>query len=717
MQFQRRTHGKLKMAALCVLVACTFAEMTAPLSASHLSSKSGSHVHIGDSVAALTGPWKFHIGDSPIDRNSANKAPLWAEPGFDDSSWESADPSPDGEANAISGAADFVHGWTMRGHPGYSGYAWYRLTVHTETHEGARLALAGPSDVDDAYQFFENGALKGSFGDFSQTLPEAFYAPPRVFDLSAQTTDSDEADGKEEDGEQKEDEGVHNSTRTLAFRVWMSPYTLTVARDVGGLHTAPLLGERHAIATASQTVWDRLIWSYFTYPIQFVVFAVLALLILSLQLFDRTDRVYLWIGLLFLLLSEDGLVSSLAVWSSHVSGRLDVILEIVIGHSLEYGIWVMIWRAWFRQRRPRWAPAAVAPLVLLLMVATMFSRHCFETPYSDQVTNAFTQVTLLVRFALAAMMLGSVIRGIRDQGVEGWLALPAVLLAIVSEFYSELQMLRIVPFWFIFGVRIRITEITNLLLVLVLGILLLRRLLRSLERQRQVALDLKQAHELQRVLIPESLPAIPNFTLTSAYRPVLEVGGDFFQVVPVQSGAAGQDESTLILLGDVSGKGLRAAMAVSLIVGLIRAFAESTSSPAELLARLNRRLEGRLQGGFATCIALRLDPAGACTLASAGHTPPFLNGREIELPGALPLGLAAQAVYEEKQVTLAAGDQLNLYTDGLLEARSATGELYGFERLQVLFGTQPNAARAADAAVTFGQDDDITVLTLVRLPA
>jgi serine phosphatase RsbU (regulator of sigma subunit) len=133
------------------------------------------------------------------------------------------------------------------------------------------------------------------------------------------------------------------------------------------------------------------------------------------------------------------------------------------------------------------------------------------------------------------------------------------------------------------------------------------------------------------------------------------------------------------------------------------------------LAEVNDRLAGRLHGGFATALALRLDASGKCTIACAGHLPPIVNDRELELPGTLPLGIAAEASYEETELQLNPADRLALYTDGLLEARSATGELYGFDRLRTLFAAAPNADQAMEAAVAFGQDDDITVLTLTRL--
>ena len=229
------------------------------------------------------------------------------------------------------------------------------------------------------------------------------------------------------------------------------------------------------------------------------------------------------------------------------------------------------------------------------------------------------------------------------------------------------------------------------------------------ERQGAIEQEFKSAQELQRVLIPESLPSIPGFAVTSAYLPAQVVGGDFFQVI------AQDDGSALLVLGDVSGKGLKAAMTVSLIVGTVRTLAERFGEPAEILAGLNRRLNNRLQNGFATCLVLRLGADGACSLASAGHPAPYLNQTEMTLPGALPLGLAADTTFEQTTLVLEVGDCLTLYTDGLLEARNDAGELYSFDRLGELIATRPSARQAGEAAVAFGQDDDVTVLTVTRL--
>ena len=124
-----------------------------------------------------------------------------------------------------------------------------------------------------------------------------------------------------------------------------------------------------------------------------------------------------------------------------------------------------------------------------------------------------------------------------------------------------------------------------------------------------------------------------------------------------------------------------------------------------MLAGINRRLIGKLHGGFATCVVVRLHPDGGLTLTSAGHPGPFLNDEEIELSPALPLGLSLDVEFEERSARLRTGDRLLLYSDGLLEARDRKGELFGFERIRALTEHALDAAQAADAAIAFGQDD------------
>ena len=193
------------------------------------------------------------------------------------------------------------------------------------------------------------------------------------------------------------------------------------------------------------------------------------------------------------------------------------------------------------------------------------------------------------------------------------------------------------PLFHLGGSPINLLTIVRILLFLSIVYAVIRYSIAERRRQAGIEQEIQNARELQQVLVPETLPALPGFTLTSAYRPAQEVGGDFFQIIPLPGG------STLIVLGDVSGKGLKAAMAVSLIVGAIRSSAETTASPAEILAALNRRLHGRLNGGFATCLALRLDPDGNCILPAPVTPRPSSMSSELQLPGALPLGLDARS--------------------------------------------------------------------------
>ena len=119
---------------------------------------------------------------------------------------------------------------------------------------------------------------------------------------------------------------------------------------------------------------------------------------------------------------------------------------------------------------------------------------------------------------------------------------------------------------------------------------------------------------------------------------------------------------------------------------------------------------GRSSGGFTTCLVLRANSNGLLTIANAGHIAPYLAGRELEVNGGLPLGLAPGVAYAEDSFEIQGKDHLTLVTDGVVEARSKSGELLGFERTAAL--SVRSAEEIAQAAQAFGQDDDITVLTL-----
>ena len=240
----------------------------------------------------------------------------------------------------------------------------------------------------------------------------------------------------------------------------------------------------------------------------------------------------------------------------------------------------------------------------------------------------------------------------------------------------------------------------NLLFLLAIAVVMFFRFTRVSEEQARSAAELDAAREIQQYLIPSNLPETPGLFIQSIYQPSREVGGDFFQVLPHGS------DFTLIVVGDVAGKGLQAGMLAALIIGAIRMAAEFTTDPAEILALLNERLQGR---GLVTSIA----PDGVASLANAGHLPPYLNGQDLPVEGSMPLGAVSGISFPSMRFQLALGDSLTLISDGIVEAQSPTGELFGFDRTAAI-STQ-SAEQIARAAQAFGQEDDITVLTVARV--
>lgn len=630
---------------------------------------------LGKGTSALGGPWQFHLGD-----NSS-----WASPSMDDSHWEQL-------------AADKT--WGAQTHPNYSGYAWYRRHIHIAPAPGAApdVALYLPP-VEDACEVYWNGVLVARYGTLPPN-PVWYYAPyPRTFGL-----------GPIRDG-------------VLAFRFWKAPPVSFDSGELGGFSAAPIAGEPDAIAAlkaASDYRWMRS--RQFTWGLD-SLYALVVFLSLFAWLRDRTQWVLFWIA---------GFCLGPLLVLFFLGLRIPWSFNFAIGAAqpcfglTDVSLWfVLIWLLDLHGNRPlvrfaRW-------LAILNMVVTSIdgllsfpvgaSSWITQVEIADGICTAI--FTICESFSLVLVAYAVIQR--KRLELSRWL---------VAIFAFTLDMINVVrigfeqgrrfthwtisdkiaaPLFVVNGNSINASSIAQVCLLVSLVYAVYRYIVEERRRQGVLEQEFKNARELQQVLVPEALPSLAGFALTSAYRPAQEVGGDFFQIIPLEGG------STLVILGDVSGKGLKAAMAVSLIVGAARMVAEFTSSPAEILAGLNRRLDGRLQGGFATCIAMRLDSDGKCTLASAGHPAPFLNKKELSLPGALPLGITPTSHYEETTVRLAAGDHFALYTDGLLEARSFSGELYGFDRLESLLSTRPNAAQATEAAVNFGQDDDITVLTLTRL--
>ena len=239
--------------------------------------------------------------------------------------------------------------------------------------------------------------------------------------------------------------------------------------------------------------------------------------------------------------------------------------------------------------------------------------------------------------------------------------------------------------------------------LLAIIIIIFVRFLRIHHEQERASGELAAARSVQELMIPREKVETPGYEVNSVYNPANEVGGDFFHLDSTPDGGL------LVILGDVAGKGLQAAMNVSMLMGALRRTTER--SPARILESLNRVLLG--SESFTTCQVAWFGPEGEVVIANAGHLPPYLNTQEVRLPGGLPLGVLSEVTYDEIRLYLHPGDRLLMMSDGVVEARQASGEIFGFDRVHNL--SNQSAFYIADAAKAFGQEDDITVLTVRRL--
>jgi phosphoserine phosphatase RsbU/P len=441
--------------------------------------------------------------------------------------------------------------------------------------------------------------------------------------------------------------------------------------------------------------------------------ALFGFILISLYFQQRGHAEYLWLGFTCLFFALCG-----GLVAAEQSGFIPTSINGFIGDPCSFFlIAAQIEFVYaFNGRRPGRAVRIYQALmiVLPLILDPLFWVALLPDFVSEWVENGTTLPGIILVFVLLVIWSR---RGNREAG----LLIAPLLLANVSGVLFDTEMLiqltrpGFTVRSFHFGlVQFAYWPLSQAIFLLTIGLIIFLRFNRVSRDQARVQADLESARSIQQVLIPEAFVPIPGFRIESVYHPAQQVGGDFFQILPVGSGGV------LAVIGDVSGKGLPAAMNVALIVGTLRTLAETTSSPAEILAGLNRRLLGR-STGFTTCLALHVQPGGQATLAGAGHLNPYLNRGdsatlEIAIGAALPLGLSSETEYPETQLALRPGDTLTLLTDGVLEARdSRTGDLFGFERMRGLSGRP--AEEIAAAARNFGQEDDIAVLTLMFVGA
>jgi serine phosphatase RsbU (regulator of sigma subunit) len=245
----------------------------------------------------------------------------------------------------------------------------------------------------------------------------------------------------------------------------------------------------------------------------------------------------------------------------------------------------------------------------------------------------------------------------------------------------------------------------------------------SLMRQ-SIEQELMVARSIQQASLPKDIPLLDGWQITPYYQPAREVGGDFYDFFELEDGRVG------VAVGDATGKGMPAALAVSATSSMLRAVAQAfdSSSPGEVLERVNETLVARIPPNmFVTCFYAILHPKSASlSYANAGHDLPYLhrNGEAEELRArGMPLGLMPGMGYEEKEIELDAGDGIFFYSDGLVEAHDPQGEMFGFPRLRALIAEHGEGRALGDFLMEelysfvgegWEQEDDITLLTLER---
>jgi Stage II sporulation protein E (SpoIIE) len=484
----------------------------------------------------------------------------------------------------------------------------------------------------------------------------------------------------------------------------MNPASPFGGPDAGGMHGPPVLGLASTVQLLQASETGTELHAFFGSFLRVFLCLLVAPLALWAWLVNRQERAWLWLFLALAWL----VVSSTIVDSSNFTTAIRA-KEVYWLQVPELPFWILFWWQWFRLRDRRWIPRAA----WLLAAAITLLNFCAWSPDLDfhfiplAALHGFYAASLWVTVPYVLLLLVILVEGYRRDRTETlWAALP-LLLYVYNRFANYLENVFHIRSWFFpFGLGINTGDILYMLMIAVIGVLSLRRFLRNQVRDSLIRetekQDLEQAQQLQqRVLVPDAFHS-PAFSIESEYRPALIVGGDFYQTL------SRPDGSLVLVIGDVSGKGISAAMLVAVLVGAIRSQAEHSSDPSEMLAMLNRRMIGRAGGHFATCLAAEISPSGILRIANAGHISPYRNGEDLDLEGSLPLGITDDVAYSTQTFTLAPGDRLTFLTDGVPEATNPARELFGFDRTRDI-SNQP-AATVMDHVLTFGQEDDITIL-------
>jgi phosphoserine phosphatase RsbU/P len=596
--------------------------------------------------------WRVHLGDDPA----------WASPDFDDSVWSSTDL---GRSNFLR---EFSNGRSR----------WLRKRILLPAQPGQmELLITG---YDGSYEVYLDGRRVGPPIQSSLRWQGPY---GHVFPLR----------GADNPGERAVEVAIRSHVYSQPF--WSG----APVNSVG-------VGTPEAVDNSKAASDGRLLGNYVALIAVDLLMVIAGLLVLTLFLQQNDRREYLWLGLWVMCLGLSGSLYALQPF-------IPIAWNGLLGDPCEY--WAFAAGFEFVYAFINRKPHRVARIYIGALIAAPFLINPL-TWFGDISPVSYTWIENGLVLPALVVPVAMLVVWARRGNREAALLIGPIFLANLGTFMVDIEVAAeyLHPSWrgfpsLQFGlVSIGYQFFAQGVFLLAIGLVILLRFLRVSRDQVTMQSEFAAARAVQQLLIPDALPDVAGFCIDSVYHPAQQVGGDFFQIIPLSGGGV------LAVVGDVSGKGMPAALTVALIVGTLRTLAETTSDPSEILAGLNRRLEGR-STGFTTCVAVRIEPSGEATLASAGHLNPYVSSndgapREIATTASLPLGLAANVEYIDIPLVLAPGETITFLSDGVVEARNVGGELFGFDRTKAI--SNQSAEQIASAAQAFGQDDDITVLTL-----
>jgi hypothetical protein len=579
-------------------------------------------------------------------------------------------------------------------------FAWFRLHIKLAPQHGPLALLVqlpvsqntslGIGATGPGVEVFANGKLVQPEGPHSEA-PQHYQQISRIYDLNLTPDDT---------------------SLTLVIRTIYIPFGYSAYTSFFVNRTL-YLGNRDDLNRALEVWANKGLFERVPRLVDSILLLVLGLFLLALFYAQRSRKEYLWLALHELAQAPIAWVE-LAGNNAQIDSLwyAGIVLELVLISSYLYFEFLIAFVGLKPKRKlVKWyirilrytAPilAAVGPSLLLVghsRSAGFLLLATFElSAFWILGWLLFVLITLILaaarrNFEAALLLIPLVLTGI---GI-----LEPVLTSAMSDWNGRTYLS---PLTIQAGaIPIHFASIADFTGILVIVMIIFGRFLRIHRDQERASSELAAARSVQELMIPQEKLATPGFEVDSVYNPANEVGGDFYHVQSVADGGL------LVVVGDVAGKGLKAAMNVSMLMGALRRTSER--SPAKILETLNRVLVD--SDSFTTCQAALFEANGELIIANAGHIPPYLNSQEVELPGGLPLGVLTENEYEEVRLYLHPGDRLLLVSDGVVEARQPSGELFGFERVHNL--SNQSAFYVAEAAKDFGQEDDITVLTVRR---